>query len=156
MRISDWSSDVCSSDLPYKNKIRNLEPGDEGEYLNERLANEAINWIDSVKETGKPFFLNFWNYAVHTPIVPKKNLLPKYKEKPLPLNREQTPEMATMLESMDHSLGIILDWLDRPENKSVKDNTIIVFTSDNRSEEHTSELQSLMRISYAVFCLKKN
>src|SRR3546814_3900426 len=28
-------------------------------------------------------------------------------------------------------------------------------TSTNRSEEHTSELQSLMRISYAVFCLKK-
>src|SRR3546814_8022913 len=27
--------------------------------------------------------------------------------------------------------------------------------SDDRSEEHTSELQSLMRISYAVFCLKK-
>src|SRR3546814_8124246 len=29
------------------------------------------------------------------------------------------------------------------------------FTPCNRSEEHTSELQSLMRISYAVFCLKK-
>src|SRR3546814_1310313 len=29
------------------------------------------------------------------------------------------------------------------------------FTGDSRSEEHTSELQSLMRISYAVFCLKK-
>src|SRR3546814_2579041 len=28
-------------------------------------------------------------------------------------------------------------------------------TAQNRSEEHTSELQSLMRISYAVFCLKK-
>src|SRR3546814_10884722 len=28
-------------------------------------------------------------------------------------------------------------------------------SSPNRSEEHTSELQSLMRISYAVFCLKK-
>src|SRR3546814_9501761 len=28
-------------------------------------------------------------------------------------------------------------------------------TADARSEEHTSELQSLMRISYAVFCLKK-
>src|SRR3546814_7355138 len=28
-------------------------------------------------------------------------------------------------------------------------------TADRRSEEHTSELQSLMRISYAVFCLKK-
>src|SRR3546814_3138771 len=31
-----------------------------------------------------------------------------------------------------------------------------VCSSSNRSEEHTSELQSLMRISYAVFCLKKN
>src|SRR3546814_4795548 len=29
------------------------------------------------------------------------------------------------------------------------------FSRPNRSEEHTSELQSLMRISYAVFCLKK-
>src|SRR3546814_1013599 len=29
------------------------------------------------------------------------------------------------------------------------------FTFGNRSEEHTSELQSLMRISYAVFCLNK-
>src|SRR3546814_8883769 len=29
------------------------------------------------------------------------------------------------------------------------------FSADGRSEEHTSELQSLMRISYAVFCLKK-
>src|SRR3546814_3976279 len=32
---------------------------------------------------------------------------------------------------------------------------IAVLSSEDRSEEHTSELQSLMRISYAVFCLKK-
>src|SRR3546814_7619047 len=31
----------------------------------------------------------------------------------------------------------------------------LVSSARNRSEEHTSELQSLMRISYAVFCLKK-
>src|SRR3546814_8563149 len=31
----------------------------------------------------------------------------------------------------------------------------VAAASDARSEEHTSELQSLMRISYAVFCLKK-
>src|SRR3546814_6603005 len=30
-----------------------------------------------------------------------------------------------------------------------------MFVADQRSEEHTSELQSLMRTSYAVFCLKK-
>src|SRR3546814_10888499 len=33
---------------------------------------------------------------------------------------------------------------------------ILVSEEEHRSEEHTSELQSLMRISYAVFCLKKN
>src|SRR3546814_7110109 len=32
---------------------------------------------------------------------------------------------------------------------------LAAFDEDRRSEEHTSELQSLMRISYAVFCLKK-
>src|SRR3546814_16106651 len=32
---------------------------------------------------------------------------------------------------------------------------LVVFLAGPRSEEHTSELQSLMRISYAVFCLKK-
>src|SRR3546814_4913478 len=35
------------------------------------------------------------------------------------------------------------------------DNTPIIVTAQGRSEEHTSELQSLMLISYAVFCLKK-
>src|SRR3546814_10683363 len=34
--------------------------------------------------------------------------------------------------------------------------TTTIITSASRSEEHTSELQSLMRISYAVFCLHKN
>src|SRR3546814_6818003 len=34
--------------------------------------------------------------------------------------------------------------------------TAFVVLGDRRSEEHTSELKSLMRISYAVFCLKKN
>src|SRR3546814_3632566 len=33
---------------------------------------------------------------------------------------------------------------------------LMLMLYDPRSEEHTSELQSLMRISYAVFCLKKN
>src|SRR3546814_8947385 len=41
----------------------------------------------------------------------------------------------------------------------ISTNMILAYLSENvlglRSEEHTSELQSLMRISYAVFCLKK-
>src|SRR3546814_9713325 len=41
-----------------------------------------------------------------------------------------------------------------PPSVSVREVRVIV-PSASRSEEHTSELQSLMRISYAVFCLKK-
>src|SRR3546814_3545447 len=49
---------------------------------------------------------------------------------------------------------------DRPNGVAVVDELLFVVERDNRrvqvrSEEHTSELQSLMRISYAVFCLKK-
>src|SRR3546814_3075318 len=39
--------------------------------------------------------------------------------------------------------------------ETVRYANIVSFTCLKRSEEHTSELQSLMRISYAVFCLKK-
>src|SRR3546814_7697757 len=46
----------------------------------------------------------------------------------------------------------------RANSGEKRPNTVETFTPtfSNRSEEHTSELQSLMRISYAVFCLKKN
>src|SRR3546814_3729713 len=43
---------------------------------------------------------------------------------------------------------------DRPSSR-VRLATETIWRSPHRSEEHTSELQSLMRISYAVFCLKK-
>src|SRR3546814_4314402 len=42
-----------------------------------------------------------------------------------------------------------------PADRTSRKSTSTDIRSDKRSEEHTSELQSLMRISYAVFCLKK-
>src|SRR3546814_6202680 len=48
--------------------------------------------------------------------------------------------------------GIGVDNVDIPEASK---KGVIVMNTPFRSEEHTSELQSLMRISYAVFCLKK-
>ena len=121
---------------PYKNRIRNLKPGPKGEYLNERLAEESIKWIKSVKTSGKPFYLNFWHYAVHGPFIPKKDLLPKYQKLRDPKSDQRCPEMATMLESMDTSIGILLDWLDKPENKELKNNTVIMMTSDNGGVTH--------------------
>jgi arylsulfatase A-like enzyme len=121
---------------PYQNKIRNLAAGPEGEYLNERLAEESIQWIESVRDSGKPFYLNFWHYAVHGPIIPKKDLLPKYNERRDPHADQRCPEMATMLDSMDNSIGILLDWLDRPQNRDLKKNTVILLTSDNGGVIH--------------------
>src|SRR3546814_4420879 len=52
-----------------------------------------------------------------------------------------------------------LQWWSRetPDNIALRvgDTAVGYAELDRRSEEHTSELQSLMRISYAVFCLKK-
>src|SRR3546814_3750435 len=45
--------------------------------------------------------------------------------------------------------------LDQERDEVVEDRLHAVGVERPRSEEHTSELQSLMRISYAVFCLKK-
>lgn len=118
---------------PYN--IPNLPPGPEGEYLNERLAQEAINWIGSVRNAGQPFYLNFWHYAVHSPIIAKKELLQKYEDKDDPRGLD-CPEMGTMVESMDNSVGMLLDWLDRPENLGLKTNTVVVLVSDNGGVIH--------------------
>src|SRR3546814_7930240 len=45
--------------------------------------------------------------------------------------------------------------LERYDYEYRRNGTVNLFVAVDRSEEHTSELQSLMRTSYAVFCLKK-
>src|SRR3546814_7101319 len=52
-------------------------------------------------------------------------------------------------DAMVSSLGLTTKEIEKLKNTSVSTGDVV------RSEEHTSELQSLMRISYAVFCLKK-
>src|SRR3546814_10219139 len=47
-------------------------------------------------------------------------------------------------------------WPDYGDSEKYQDEIDVITSISKRSEEHTSELQSLMRISYAVFCLKKN
>src|SRR3546814_2643215 len=61
--------------------------------------------------------------------------------------------LADQTEEGGHRLTVRLDAADRARfDRSWPDARVIPMP---RSEEHTSELQSLMRISYAVFCLKK-
>src|SRR3546814_9964124 len=104
MRISDWSSDVCSSDLLAEDVAR--------------AARDAGEILISNREVGHELGLGegFGLARIELASRDKRHLVDKAR----PLPRQRGVGFAT-----------------------------------GRSEEHTSELQSLMRISYAVFCLKK-
>ena len=113
---------------PYKNRrladIPTLKPRKTGEYLTDREGDEAVNFIRTNKD--KPFFLYLANYAVHTPIQGKKDLVAKYKAKP-PTN-QKNPTYAAMVESVDDCVGKVLATLD--ELKLAGD-TLVIFSSDN-------------------------
>lgn len=108
---------------PYKND--HLEDGPEGEYLTDRLTDEALTFIEDNKE--KPFFLYLTHFAVHTPIQGKKELIEKYTNKPPPEGK-YNPEYAAMVESLDQGVGRVMDKL---EALGLEENTIVIFFSDN-------------------------
>src|SRR3546814_3587981 len=102
MRISDWSSDVCSSDL-----------------------------ADDQQR--------------HALLILKADLAGALQRQ----RARQPLAVAVGLDEIgDHRGGRLQMFLHRGER-------VRGLRGRGRSEEHTSELQSLMRISYAVFCLKK-
>src|SRR3546814_5126414 len=122
MRISDWSSDVCSSDLFKNGNFDRVKP------------------IENFGQGG----LGAWELAIRHDSA----------------DLSETP--TARAGNKAHSWTAGLNWYWNP-NMKLQFN-YIRFSGDNtpldpvgaiRSEEHTSELQSLMRISYAVFCLKK-
>src|SRR3546814_3908558 len=115
MRISDWSSDVCSSDLQLGERGAEFGAGaqaigDEAWNLVARPANAALGDVE------------------------RKRRLP----------RDEAGEFGAVRPLAVAPAGLRAKAVaERVERRGL------------RSEEHTSELQSLMRISYAVFCLKK-
>ena len=108
---------------PYKNP--QLSNGPEGEYLTDRLTDEALAFIEESRD--EPFFLYLPHYAVHTPIQCKPELKQKYADKQ-PDGEQNNAKYAAMIDSMDQSLGRVLAKLDELE---LSDNTIVIFTSDN-------------------------
>src|SRR3546814_2654150 len=111
MRISDWSSDVCSSDLdgiPIRGKLVDL--------VNDIRAGQIDQVIVALPWAAEGRLQEVVGHLALTPV-----------------RIRLAPDLANFAFSR------------RP----------VMMLGEVRSEEHTSELQSLMRISYAVFCLKK-
>ncbi len=104
--------------------------GQKGEYLTDQLTDEAVNFITENK--GKPFYLNFFHYAVHAPLQGKQELIDQAADRP-GADGQSNAVYSAMLTSVDQSVGRILKTLD---DLHLSDHTIIVFTSDNGGAVH--------------------
>src|SRR3546814_3937962 len=127
MRISDWSSDVCSSDL--------LIPG--LRKINQKEA-EIVRTVFARYQAGESL----------------RRISAWLNELEVPSPRGSKWQPSAFIGTVARQTGILRNTLykglvtfDRMAYRK--------HPETGRSEEHTSELQSLMRISYAVFCLKK-
>src|SRR3546814_3140006 len=127
MRISDWSSDVCSSDLV-------------GDFVSASrpvftLVGQRL-WVEGNFKENQLRYMRLGQHA-------------EFKVDAFP-----DLELKGHVESFSPGTGNSFSLLP-PENATGNWVKVVQRLPVERSEEHTSELQSLMRISYAVFCLKK-
>lgn len=118
---------------PYKDtkndlnpSLQNLDEGKPGEYLADRLTDEAIKFIGDHKE--HPFFVYLSHYSVHIPLEAPDSLIQKYEKKMVSNHSQKSPVYASMIENVDNNIGRILSKLDK---LGLTENTIIVFFSDN-------------------------
>ncbi|MDO8541910.1 MAG: sulfatase [Opitutaceae bacterium] len=128
---------------PYK--IPTLSPeGKEGEYLTDRLGEEAVKWIESVKD--KPFFLYLPHFAVHLPQQGRPDLTAKYEQKLAAKGgansalRHKNPAYASMTEAMDQAIGRVRAKL---AELGLTERTIVIFTSDNGGRVPTTSNKPL-------------
>jgi arylsulfatase A-like enzyme len=106
--------------------VPHLEFGKPGEYLTDRLTDEALHVID--KAGDQPFFLYLAHHAVHTPIEAKAADVDRFKRRLNPNLHHTNPTYAAMTSSLDESVGRVMRKI---EERGIADRTAIVFLSDN-------------------------
>ncbi len=130
-----------------------LADGPEGEYLTDRITDEAVKLISGSGD--EPFFLNMWYFSVHAPIQAKEEHIARFKEKARELGLDEIdpfekgenfpcehkrdrhvvrrklqsdPVYAAMIWSLDENIGRLLAAV---EEAGKADDTVVIFTSDN-------------------------
>src|SRR3546814_5827213 len=140
MRISDWSSDVCSSDLAAGGGEREVAvPGD--------LAAEA----------GAQVVVVVFRLVGELATGERRRHQPGH-HRPEPERHFVVEAAVGVAEERSGIAEVHPPGVSGKAHATVEVDRAVVDRAGNlvdRSEEHTSELQSLMRISYAVFCLTK-
>jgi len=106
--------------------VPHLEFGKPGEYLTDRLTDEALRVIDHAGD--QPFFLYFAHYAPHTPMEAKAHDVRHFEAKLRPGQHHQNAVYAAMVKSLDDSVGRVLDHL---KQSGLEQDTLVIFTSDN-------------------------
>lgn len=108
-------------------KFKNFEEKAPKEHIEDRMADEAVNWLSSVT-SDQPWLMNYWMFSVHAPFDAKAELIANYRQKIDPQDPQRSPIYAAMIHSMDDAVGTLLDAIDEV---GAAENTIIIFTSDN-------------------------
>src|SRR3546814_2864340 len=140
MRISDWSSDVCSSDLVFNTNVKGLLFVTQNAVPRMVRGGRIINISSMVGHNAYPGAIA---YAASKAAVDSITISLAAGLGPRGINVNAVAPGATKTDF----IAFLLD--NKPFVEMLESQTAL-----GRSEEHTSELQSLMRHSFAVFCLK--
>src|SRR3546814_4200935 len=145
MRISDWSSDVCSSDLEAgaRRTLVGARQRLEVDVVDRAVVAVAIDQVDERIADA----LDGGDVQLHRPGRRLDHPGAHLAGAPAGRRRVLHPEG----DGADRGTVQQGEGLGKALALGIEDEVHVAL----RSEEHTSELQSLMRISYAVFCLKK-
>jgi len=127
-----------SPDKSWNPGIPTLHGGEPGEYLTDRLTDEAIHFVEANRE--RPFLLYLPHYAVHTPLEAPERLVEKYKMRFLNAAPHANAVYAAMVESVDSNVGRLLSAIDEA---GLTAETLVIVTSDNGGLSSVTENRPL-------------
>ncbi|MGB0906412.1 MAG: arylsulfatase B [Maricaulaceae bacterium] len=99
----------------------------EGEYATDVHGNQAVRYIKELRDPSKPFFMYVPFLAPHSPMQAKDEDIAKYSHR-IDSPRSKKKTYAAMVDSLDQAIGDILDSI---EDEGLRENTIVLFFTDN-------------------------